>query len=128
MTKSETIAKSSRTITRIITVRFGKTIASPISATPIPRYIGFRTHRYGPETTRRRGGSNGAGVPRPRQANSQTHGSATAAPIATTIQPSGRGPSNARGPTIHLGTKYVHSETKAGATIKARKIAKARWV
>src|SRR5437762_443739 len=115
-------------MTRIVTVRFGKTIASPIRATPMPRYIGFRTQRYGPETTRRRGGSNGAGVPRPRHANSQTHGSAIAAPIAMTIQPSGRGLANARLPTIHVGTKYVHSEMNAGATISARKMAKSRRV
>src|SRR6266550_3190547 len=74
--------------------------------------------------TSRRGGSKGAGVPRPRQANSHTHGRPTIAPIATTIQPSGRGESNAVRPAIHLGTKYVHSEMKSGATMSARASAK----
>ena len=41
------------------------------------------------------GGSNGAGVPRPCQANSQMHGKAMAAPRATTIQPKCRGLSKA---------------------------------
>src|SRR5712691_4492715 len=60
---------------------------SPTSAMPMPTYMGLRTKRYGPVMTSRRGGSKGAGVPRPRQANSQTHGRPMAAPIATKILP-----------------------------------------
>src|SRR5436190_2154981 len=91
---------------------------------PIPTYIGLRTKRYGPLITSLRGGSNGAGVPRPRQANSQTHGRPMSAPHATTIQPSGCGESNAVFPAIQRGTKYIQSETNAGATMIARPRAK----
>src|SRR6266542_2094293 len=97
---------------------------SPRSAMPMPRYIGLRTKRYGPLITSRRGGSNGAGVPKPRHANSQTQGRPMIAPIATTIHPPGRGASNACPPTIHRGTKYIHNEMKSGATMSARARAK----
>lgn len=47
-------------------------------------YIGFLTNRYGPATTNRLGGSNGAGVPRPITMNVAMHHSARTAPLAPT--------------------------------------------
>jgi hypothetical protein len=58
----------------------GSASASPMRNVPIPTYIGFRTHRYSPRTTRCRGGSNGAGVPRPVHAKSKTQRTMIAAP------------------------------------------------
>ena len=50
-------------------------------------YIGLRTSRYGLATTKRRGGSNGAGVPRPITMNVTMHHSASTAPLAPTTAP-----------------------------------------
>src|SRR2546425_6860850 len=50
-------------------------------------YIGLRTNRYGPRTTSRRGGSNGAGVPFPTNANVRMHHRASAAPTAAMTSP-----------------------------------------
>src|ERR1700682_657004 len=97
-------------------------------AIPMPTYIGLRTQRYGPLTTSRRGGSNGAGVPRPRQAKARTQGTPITVPMATTIQPRGCGSSNAREPANHRGRKESQSETKSGATIRDRLRAKIRRV
>src|SRR6267143_363603 len=49
--------------------------------------MGLRTKRYGPRTTRWRGGSIGAGVPRPVTANSHKHQKYPAAPAARTTRP-----------------------------------------
>ena len=65
----------------------GKKNAAPASAIPAPMYMGFRTKRYGPRITSRRGGSNGAGVPLPMNAKVNTHQSAIAAPIVPIIIP-----------------------------------------
>jgi hypothetical protein len=72
----------------------------PASIARPPRYIGFRTQRYGPEATNARGGSNGAGVPRPFAAKSVTQLIARTAPkvmrAAPTIRvPAGHGPPSA---------------------------------
>src|SRR2546430_643003 len=78
--------------------------------------------------TSRRGGSNGAGVPMPRHANSSAHANAMPTPIAITIQPSGRGFSNALLPLIHRGTNHVQIETKRMLTTIDRRTAKRRAV
>src|SRR5713226_2670216 len=49
--------------------------------------MGLRTKRYGPRTTRWRGGSMGAGVPRPVTANSHRHQKYPAAPTARNTKP-----------------------------------------
>jgi hypothetical protein len=51
------------------------------------RYIGLRTYRYKPRTTRTRGGSIGASVPRPERANSkmQTPRSAVPRPMRSRL-------------------------------------------
>src|SRR5438270_3160043 len=78
--------------------------------------------------TSRRGGSNGAGVPMPRQANSSAQAKVMLTPIAITIQPSGRGSSNAPLPLIHRGTNHVQIERKTMLTIIDRRTAKRRAV
>src|SRR5438034_7820555 len=54
--------------------------------------MGLRTKRYGPRITSFLGGSNGAGVPLPMNTKVNTHQSAIAVPIATTIIPATCGP------------------------------------
>src|SRR6266849_8246646 len=49
--------------------------------------MGLRTKRYGPRTTRWRGGSMGAGVPRPVTANSHRHQKYPPAPAARRTRP-----------------------------------------
>src|ERR1700733_5523041 len=53
---------------------------SPAQPAKKPRYIGFRTYRYGPTTTSLCGGAMGAGVPCPVLPKSQIHLTATAKP------------------------------------------------
>src|SRR5258706_443401 len=76
--------------------------------------------------TSRRGGSNGAGVPMPRHANSSAQAKAITTPRAMTIQPSGLGLSNAPVPTTHRGTNQVQIETKMMLTTMERTTAKRR--
>src|SRR5437763_3450193 len=78
--------------------------------------------------TRRRGGSNGAGVPIPRHANSSAHANAMLTPSAITIQPSGRGFSKALLPATQRGTNHVQIETKRMLTTIVRRTAKRRAV
>lgn len=52
-----------------------------------PRYIGFRTYRYGPEVTRVFGASKGAGVPLPKSTNWPTHQSVKAPPMMMNTRP-----------------------------------------
>src|SRR5712692_1238471 len=49
--------------------------------------MGLRTNRYGPRMTRWRGGSIGAGVPRPVTANSHRHQKYPPAPAARSTRP-----------------------------------------
>src|SRR5437660_1270692 len=76
--------------------------------------------------TSRRGGSNGAGVPMPRHANSSAHAKAMLTPSAMTIQPSGRGLSNAPLPVTHRGTNQVQIDRKRMLTMIVRRTAKRR--
>src|SRR5436305_1025539 len=78
--------------------------------------------------TSRRGGSNGAGVPKPRQANSNAHPITIAAPHPIAIHPMGRGRSKALSPMIQRGTNHVQSETKTVPTMRVRTMAKRRAV
>src|SRR3954447_7387012 len=78
--------------------------------------------------TSRRGGSKGAGVPMPRQANSSAQAKAITTPSAMTIQPSGRGLSNAPLPVTQRGTNQVQMETKMMLTTMDRTTAKRRVV
>ena len=50
-------------------------------------YIGFLTTPYGPMVTRRRGGSNGAGVPFPIRTNVTMQANASAAPATPSSMP-----------------------------------------
>src|SRR5216684_2615282 len=76
--------------------------------------------------TSRRGGSNGAGVPMPRQANSNAHSMAIVAPSAVTIHPQRRGLVNAPEPAIHRGRNHVQIDTNRGPTMSVRTTAKRR--
>src|SRR5437764_7667770 len=60
---------------------------SPRRTRITPLIIGLRTYRYTPATTRRRGGSHGASVPRPRVANCQTVVQINPNPAAITTAP-----------------------------------------
>ena len=63
-------------------------------------YMGFRTNRYGPRIIRRRGGSNGAGVPLPIHAKVKMHHNAMTAPMPPMIIPMICGASIAVGRTM----------------------------
>src|SRR5437588_1669373 len=76
--------------------------------------------------TSRRGGSNGAGVPMPRQANSNMQPMTIAAPNAVMIQAQVRGFANAPLPTIHRGRNHVQIDRKMGPIISERRTAKRR--
>src|SRR5438105_1436247 len=72
-------------------------IAKPRIAVTTPTYIGLRVKRYNPPVTSARGGSYGAGVPRPRRAKSRAHQSSSAHPAAMSARPIHRhGASGAR--------------------------------
>ena len=72
-------------------------------------YIGLRTIRYGPTTTKRRGGSNGAGVPRPITTKATMHHSARTAPLAPTTTPP-----TCAAPMLTGRTIPDHERTRAG--------------
>src|ERR1700737_3545811 len=93
-------------------------MASPRITNNTPQYIGLRTTRYGPSITNFFGGSIGAGVPSPRNANPQNaHNKYNAAPATIRTQPRTLAPAPA-GPaprgTSQFGTKMVQ---KPGTTI-----------
>src|SRR3954465_15982040 len=73
-----------------------------------------------------RGGSNGAVVPMPRQANSKMQPPAMRPPIAITIHPSGSGSTNAPRPMIQRGRNHVQIETTRALTKIVRTTAKRR--
>src|SRR5260221_5289779 len=72
-------------------------------------YIGFRTYRYGPTSTSNRGGSNGAGVPRPERVKVKMHQRASRAPVAPTITPA-----NCATPMFSGRTMPDHDRTRLG--------------
>src|SRR5258708_29369342 len=88
-----------------------------------------RTHRYNPRTTRCRGGSNGAGVPRPVHAKSKTQRTMIAAPTiisagaAAFVRSSSVTP---RAAAIHLGTNQIQSAAKSAAKNAERRSANQR--
>ena len=103
------------------------TSPSAAISSAIPVYIGFRTHRYGPRTTRRRGGSNGAGVPAPVHAKLNIAGSTKASPAMTTATPATlhRGSSDIPRPAaIHRGMNHSQIEPKIVPKTVVRRRAK----
>src|SRR5215831_7669179 len=91
-----------------------------------PIDIGLRTKRYGPRTTRRRGGSIGSGVPRPCVANVRTHHSAIPTPTPTIAIPASCRAPHLGGATrpdhvaMRMGTKTMNSERNNIAYVRAR--------
>src|SRR5690242_468661 len=85
------------------------------------RYIGLRTYRYRPPTTRRSVGATGAGVPRPSATNRAKAWTSTIAPRMSRISPATRtGAHPASDPRTchrvsHQGTRPA---TTPGATAK----------
>src|SRR5262249_40751059 len=83
------------------------------------RYIGLRTYRYSPRTTRCSVGAGGAGVPRPSVANCVNDPSSAAAPAAISTPPANRtGTGHAAPccqPVSHQGTSPA---TTPGATTR----------
>jgi hypothetical protein len=61
---------------------------NPSRAMRPPRYIGLRTHRYGPLDTSTSGASNGAGVPLPAKVNQIMHETARMPPRTINAAPS----------------------------------------
>src|SRR5216684_1367272 len=103
--------------------------APPMRNVPIPTYIGFRTHRYSPRTTRCRGGSNGAGVPRPVHAKSKTQRTMIAAPTVISARAAAFGRNSSvtpRATAIHLGMNQIQSATKSAAKNAERRSANQR--
>ncbi len=89
-------------------------------------YMGLRTQRYGPAITSLRGGSNGAGVPLPMNANVRTDAIASAAP-ATMISiaricrsPIVAGRTMPAGARIRSGTNTSSSPMNSVAYVSAR--------
>src|SRR3954447_11626628 len=75
-----------------------------------------------------RGGSNGAGVPMPRHANSKMQPAVITPPMAITLQPHILGSANAPRPTIQRGRNHVQIGTKRALTTIVRRTAKRRVV
>jgi hypothetical protein len=85
------------------------------------RYIGFRTHRYGPVITSSSVGAMGAGVPRPSQANLTKAFTSSAAPatmIKTPMRASGADAGQG-GPNSHpVSSHGTKPATTQGAAMK----------
>src|SRR6516165_2583487 len=83
------------------------------------RYMGLRTYRYSPRTTRCSVGAAGAGVPRPSSANCANDPSSVAAPAAISSPPATRTgtghPPPCCQPVSHQGTSPA---TTPGATTR----------
>lgn len=86
-------------------------IACPKIKTVTATYIGFRTCRYQPETTRCFGGRTGAGVPNPSIANRRNESISTTNPAAISATPAKR-----IGSPPKNGACAVHREINHGTT------------
>ena len=85
------------------------------------RYIGLRTHRYGPVITSSSVGATGAGVPRPSQANLTKAFTSTAAPatVINTPMTAMRADAGQGGPNSHRVSSHgTTPATTQGATMK----------
>src|SRR5829696_4352075 len=85
------------------------------------RYIGLRTHRYGPVITSSSVGATGAGVPRPSQANLTKAFTNTAAPatVINTPMTAMRPDAGQGGPNSHRVSSHgTTPATTQGATMK----------
>src|SRR5262249_40997426 len=93
--------------------------AWPAMPASTARYMGLRTYRYSPRTTRCSVGAGGAGVPRPSVANCVNDPSSAAAPAAISTPPANRtGTGHAAPccqPVSHQGTSPA---TTPGATTR----------
>src|SRR5437870_524329 len=78
-------------------------------------YIGLRTKRYGPTMTSRRGGSNGAGVPRPITMKVAMHQTATSVPAVPTTKPT-----TCAAPMFGGRTIPDHDRTRAGKNTRRK--------
>src|SRR5690349_13325163 len=88
------------------------TTASPTVTSSTPTYCGLRTYRYRPATTNSRGGSYGAGVPRPRRMNSTKQTEIAPAPSAIGTTPTQRaGPRWSDGPSL-VATNAIGTATR----------------
>src|SRR5215208_7170834 len=85
------------------------------------RYIGLRTHRYGPDITSSSVGATGAGVPRPSQANLMNAFPSTATPATMSNTPTTavRAAAGQGGPNSHRVSSHgTMPATAQGATRK----------
>jgi hypothetical protein len=95
--------------------------ACPRTAARTPRYIGLRTYRYSPDTTRCCVGATGAGVPNPLSAKRQKDSTTTAAPATSRRYPSQRpagSPSGGASTRQRVSTHGRYPATVAGAIQK----------
>ncbi len=92
--------------------------ARPHSMKITPEIIGLQTYRYGPLTTKRRGGSHGASVPRPSIQKGRSDAVKRARPMAAIAAPttSPVRPANAFG-DVHTSpaARAIHSGTTTTA-------------
>src|SRR5207244_9898070 len=97
-----------------------------------PTYMGLRTSVYGPTATNTRGGSNGAGVPRPRTTKRLMQVSARTPPQVSSTIPSGglhdgrTRPSRASKRRVHNATE-PHNHTNAEANTIVRSVTKSTF-
>src|SRR5215471_14899047 len=106
------------------------------------RYMGLRTYRYRPPTTRRAGGATGAGVPRPSSTNRANADTSMAVPATTSTAPSTRSGtrwdsgapgcqsviSHGTSPTMVPGAKTKKTALPAAATVRCMVVILSRRV